>query len=102
AGTHGSKGNISPSRDEKGRSPSSSPMGISPLEIRKFPTPALSHPDHVPAGLGSGNFSPRDPLPSQAEAPLLGLKTCSSSSLRLEGLWGGMQSRPGPSAQCCL
>lgn len=44
------------------------PMGISPLEIRKFPTPALSHPDHVPAGLGSGNFSPRDPLPSQAEA----------------------------------
>lgn len=43
-------------------------MGISPLEIRKFPTPAVSHTDHVPAGFGSGNFSPKDPLSSQAEA----------------------------------
>nr|XP_013051676.2 uncharacterized protein LOC106045621 isoform X2 [Anser cygnoides] len=43
-------------------------MGISPPEIKKIPTPALSHPDHVPAGFGSGNFAPKDPLSSQVEA----------------------------------
>ncbi|XP_035177336.1 uncharacterized protein LOC118164142 [Oxyura jamaicensis] len=42
-------------------------MGISPLEIKKSPTPVLSHSDHVPAGSGSGNFAPKDPLPSQVE-----------------------------------
>ncbi|XP_040409003.1 uncharacterized protein LOC121068030 isoform X2 [Cygnus olor] len=43
-------------------------MGISPPEIKKIPTPALSHHDHVPAGFGSGNFTPKDPLSSQVEA----------------------------------